>query len=622
MKRLNWLLEIISVFSLIMIPSGVSAAPLPRQSGVALEATGKICDDSNAFCLNMKFTFDPAGGPVDGSFSGSYTYTRQTVTFTDRSSGTLTGEFDGGDGGSINGTLVAHTVSTSGGSSTSSDWSGTWEGSLTADGTGSGSMTDSGGNAATWSVTFDGSAFEAALVTPEPTATPFTITGHEVKLSEMVRMNIVATPRIDEATKDLLKQDSVMIVRDKNQNFYAINNQMQAVQLPDAVKDIYDGSEKFAVLMNNGLLDNAGVTDGKDQINGGSQADSLAKMPASLQDRDYTGLTTLCYGYGEHKCRSELKINSTASSTHVLGGALGPSTNASYLCMDESGPSMIDVALVRSSEHGSIRGTINGGGCFIRVPSLGHGVETISLTRFAPSALRQTTGNEVYLGVQTLDTADSAIVQMVQATSPAEEAGLQINDLVTSVDGMPVDSQNTLTNLIGQYAPGTEVTLGASRDAQAMTFKVTLASILPSTVITPSAEITVNANTDLVVDIGFDGTTAVLVLVDTAHVRERGTGAETDVTAGSVVFVVPDGGIKGPIRVSEGDYSAWWKGEQPQPNPTGTTTGPSSGSPWTLIALGGCCFSLVVIIILVVVILVTRKKKQPVSPPQYYPPRR
>lgn len=51
-------------------------------------------------------------------------------------------------------------------------------------------------------------------------------------------------------------------------------------------------------------------------------------------------------------------------------------------------------------------------------------------------------------------TPDGAVVAGVQFDSPAEQAGLQPGDVITSVDGTLVDSASTLTSLVSMHRPG------------------------------------------------------------------------------------------------------------------------------------------------------------------------
>lgn len=55
--------------------------------------------------------------------------------------------------------------------------------------------------------------------------------------------------------------------------------------------------------------------------------------------------------------------------------------------------------------------------------------------------------------------AQGALITEVVADSPAAEAGLEVGDVVTAVDGKALDETGDLASAIGEYQPGDEVTL-------------------------------------------------------------------------------------------------------------------------------------------------------------------
>jgi len=60
------------------------------------------------------------------------------------------------------------------------------------------------------------------------------------------------------------------------------------------------------------------------------------------------------------------------------------------------------------------------------------------------------------------------------AGSPAEKAGLKINDVITFVDGKEINLDNPLSNLLGQYKKGDAIELTILRDGQEMKIPVKL----------------------------------------------------------------------------------------------------------------------------------------------------
>lgn len=58
--------------------------------------------------------------------------------------------------------------------------------------------------------------------------------------------------------------------------------------------------------------------------------------------------------------------------------------------------------------------------------------------------------------------------------SPAAKAGLQINDVITQVNNHNVDSTHSLSSLLDQYTPGTNISLTVNRSGSTKTISVTL----------------------------------------------------------------------------------------------------------------------------------------------------
>jgi protocatechuate 3,4-dioxygenase beta subunit len=66
------------------------------------------------------------------------------------------------------------------------------------------------------------------------------------------------------------------------------------------------------------------------------------------------------------------------------------------------------------------------------------------------------------------------VVNQIEPKGPAETAGLQLGDTITSIDGVPVQGLLPMgaSTLIANHAAGTTVTVGVMRGAAAMTFKI------------------------------------------------------------------------------------------------------------------------------------------------------
>ncbi len=58
--------------------------------------------------------------------------------------------------------------------------------------------------------------------------------------------------------------------------------------------------------------------------------------------------------------------------------------------------------------------------------------------------------------------------------SPADKAGLQAEDIITEVNGVAIDQNNTLSSLIQNYQVGDQITLKILRNGKEMNIVVTL----------------------------------------------------------------------------------------------------------------------------------------------------
>ncbi|HLY78816.1 MAG TPA: trypsin-like peptidase domain-containing protein, partial [Caulobacteraceae bacterium] len=72
-----------------------------------------------------------------------------------------------------------------------------------------------------------------------------------------------------------------------------------------------------------------------------------------------------------------------------------------------------------------------------------------------------------------LTTAKGALIDQVEAGGPAERAGLQAGDIVTSVNDVPVRSSTDLTQQIALARPGEAIRLGVLRNGRAREIAIT-----------------------------------------------------------------------------------------------------------------------------------------------------
>jgi putative serine protease PepD len=81
-----------------------------------------------------------------------------------------------------------------------------------------------------------------------------------------------------------------------------------------------------------------------------------------------------------------------------------------------------------------------------------------------------------YLGVGLApDTKSGAEISQVFKNSPGSSAGLEVNDVITKLDGSSITSTNQLINMLNDhYKPGQKITLTVQRQGQTKQIKVTL----------------------------------------------------------------------------------------------------------------------------------------------------
>jgi len=100
---------------------------------------------------------------------------------------------------------------------------------------------------------------------------------------------------------------------------------------------------------------------------------------------------------------------------------------------------------------------------------------TLGIVSVVAAQPSQNNGDRPYLGVSLRNTDDGVVIQEVAADSPAEDAGLQADDVIVSVNDEDVSSARAVVEAIAALAPDEVVTLGITRDGESMTIEATLA---------------------------------------------------------------------------------------------------------------------------------------------------
>lgn len=84
--------------------------------------------------------------------------------------------------------------------------------------------------------------------------------------------------------------------------------------------------------------------------------------------------------------------------------------------------------------------------------------------------------NDAYLGVRGDADANNGLkIQLVAPDSPAEKAGLKVNDLIIMIDGQKVVNSEDLGKILTTRRPGVEVAIQVRRGEEMLMLKVTLA---------------------------------------------------------------------------------------------------------------------------------------------------
>ena len=73
-----------------------------------------------------------------------------------------------------------------------------------------------------------------------------------------------------------------------------------------------------------------------------------------------------------------------------------------------------------------------------------------------------------------------ALVSQVSENSAAERAGIQINDVIVSINGHPLRDSGSLKNAIGLLPPGENVVVGLIRDGREQTVTAVLGELAPA----------------------------------------------------------------------------------------------------------------------------------------------
>jgi S1-C subfamily serine protease len=90
-------------------------------------------------------------------------------------------------------------------------------------------------------------------------------------------------------------------------------------------------------------------------------------------------------------------------------------------------------------------------------------------------------GPTAFLGIGVVDSNGGARVERVVGTGPAAGAGISVGDLVTAVDGVPINSATAMTDVLVPHHPGDTIAVTLrTRTGENRTVTVALADGPPA----------------------------------------------------------------------------------------------------------------------------------------------
>ena len=105
---------------------------------------------------------------------------------------------------------------------------------------------------------------------------------------------------------------------------------------------------------------------------------------------------------------------------------------------------------------------------------IGYAVPSNTVRDVANKLIQTGVVKHAYLGVTMSQTAEGVQLDGVRESTPAENGGLLVGDVIVSADGKPIESPDELRTIVDSHQPGDEIEVVVKRDGEEKTLKVTL----------------------------------------------------------------------------------------------------------------------------------------------------
>lgn len=200
---------------------------------------------------------------------------------------------------------------------------------------------------------------------------------------------------------------------------------------------------------------------------------SLTSGSVSALDREVT-INNIAMNLIQTDCAIN-SGNSGGALFNMYGEVIGI-TNAKYSNSSMSGASIdnIGFAIPINSVRNIFESIIEKG--YISKPYVGISISNLS-SEMAQFGLPQ-----------------GAVVSAVQTDSPAEQAGLRVNDIITAIDGKEIKSATELTSAVAAAKAGDELTFTVYRQGETADIRVTVAEKQQSAIPEPTESTQQNEN--------------------------------------------------------------------------------------------------------------------------------